>query len=198
MFQIFKKVVKSDGRTQSSEIVWPVANSNRSQLTDLLAEYGGQAFGRGLYRIIESGSLSFWNDSVSAAFPGYTGRIGCFAVDWLGRVFAVDSSRLEDAYPGVILFEPGTAEVLEIPCNLNSFHENELVNYGENALAISFYEEWISKGGAMPSLTQCIGYKKPLFLGGVDKVENLEIANLDVYWTISAQLIQQLRGTSRT
>jgi hypothetical protein len=32
-----------------------------------------------------------------------------------------------------------------------------------------------------------VGYKVPLFFGGQDAVENLELADLDIYWSISGQ-----------
>jgi Domain of unknown function (DUF1851) len=37
---------------------------------------------------------------------------------------------------------------------------------------------------------QCVGYQVPLFLGGKDSLENLEITDLDVYWSLSGQLRQ--------
>ena len=92
------------------------------------------------------------------------------------------------------MFEPGTGEALEIPCNIETFHESELIQYREEALAESFYQHWLDDGGMQPAITQCVGYKKPLFLGGRDTVDNLEVADLDVYWTVSAQLIQKTRG----
>ncbi len=39
----------------------------------------------------------------------------------------------------------------------------------------------------------CVGYKKPLFLGGSDTTDNLELAKLEVYWEISAQLLNKTR-----
>lgn len=89
------------------------------------------------------------------------------------------------------MLEPGTAEALEIPCNIETFHENELIQYREEALAASFYQQWLECGGLPPAVNQCIGYKKPLFLGGTDTVDNLEVSDLDVYWTIAGQLIQR-------
>jgi hypothetical protein len=35
--------------------------------------------------------------------------------------------------------------------------------------------------GGEPNYDQCVGYKKPLFLAGVDDVENIELSDLDVY-----------------
>jgi Domain of unknown function (DUF1851) len=37
---------------------------------------------------------------------------------------------------------------------------------------------------------QCTGYKVPLFLGGKDPAENLEVIDLEVYWSLSGQLRQ--------
>ncbi|CAE6797130.1 hypothetical protein R75461_05007 [Paraburkholderia nemoris] len=43
-------------------------------------------------------------------------------------------------------------------------------------------------------VSQCVGYKRPLFLGGADELHNLELTDLDVYWTLSSQMIAQLSG----
>ncbi|WP_277621809.1 T6SS immunity protein Tdi1 domain-containing protein, partial [Caballeronia zhejiangensis] len=48
--------------------------------------------------------------------------------------------------------------------------------------------------GAAPSYEECVGYRIPLFLGGKDVMDNLETSNLDVYWTLMAQLIRKARG----
>ena len=115
-------------------------------------------------------------------------------MDWLGRIFAADASRSEGGHSGVSMFQPGTGEVLEIPCDVDMFHQSELIEYCEEALAESFYRSWISSGGGLPAVDQCVGYKIPLFLGGVDDVQNLELCDLDVYWTISEQLIGRVRN----
>jgi len=117
-----------------------------------------------------------------------------FAYDWLGRLFAIDCTRMEEGAPAILMLEPGTGQALQIPCNLISFHENELIEYGEEALAVTFYKQWIENGGDAPMQNQCVGYKKPLFLGGKDVCENVEMVDLDVYWTITAQLIHKVRG----
>jgi hypothetical protein len=127
-------------------------------------------------------------------FRTFKDAVTSFGVDWLGRIFALDSRRRVSGRPGVTLFEPGTGQALEVPCNIESFHDEELVDYKDAALAEAFFNEWILKGGRGPSYSQCVGYKRPLFLGGVDAVENLELTDLDVYWTISAQLISKLRN----
>jgi len=163
-------------------------------LAQFFEEYGGASFEDGLYRIMRPADLPRWQARVDLGFPEHGDRVICFAYDWAGRVFALDTERLEGGRAGVVLLEPGTGEVLRIPSNLETFHDNELVEFGEAALGISFYEQWRATGGAAPDYDQCVGYRKPLFLGGVDEVENLELSDLDVYWHLMGQLIEQTRG----
>lgn len=163
-------------------------------LRELFAAFGGSSFRNGLYRVIAPADLDEWNERVCLAFPQFEGRITCFGFDWLGSTFAIDAGRIEDGQKGVVMFEPGTGEALEIPANLSTFHNSGLLEFGEAALAISFYEKWRASGGAAPRFDQCIGYRIPLFLGGSDGAENLELSDLDVYWHITGQLIQKTRG----
>jgi hypothetical protein len=92
------------------------------------------------------------------------------------------------------MFEPGTGEALKIPANIETFHDDELINFGESSLATDFYRRWQSRLNAPLAYDQCAGYKKPLFLGGVDDIENLEISDIDVYWHIVGQLILKTKG----
>lgn len=163
-------------------------------LLQFFAEYGGASFEGGLYRIMRPADLPRWQERIALAFPEFEDHIVCFGYDWAGSVFALNIERLEDGQAGVVMFEPGTGEALRIPSNLQSFHDSGLVEFGEAALGISFYEKWRASGGAAPAYDECIGYRKPLFLGGVDEVENLEASDIDVYWHIVGQLIEQTRG----
>src|SRR5437879_2848436 len=101
----------------------------------LMGEYGGATFDHGLYRLRSVPDIPKWNDIVGDAFPDYAKRISCFGYDWLGRHFALDSSRNEGDQSLVLMLEPGTGEVLEIPANFVTFHDDELVDYADAALA---------------------------------------------------------------
>jgi hypothetical protein len=162
-------------------------------LKDFFLRYAGTSFGNGLYRVVSHFHMAASDEFIAGAFPEFVGRATCFSYDWLGRLFALDFHRQEGGDFGVLMFEPGAGKVLEIPANLISFHENELINYANEALATDFYEQWLMNGGEKPNTDQCIGYKKPLFLGGGDTIKNLELANLEVYWAVSAQLISKTR-----
>jgi hypothetical protein len=49
----------------------------------------------------------------------------------------------------------------------------------------------VSAWGVAPKLNECVGYKVPSFFGGKDVLENMELSDLDVYWTLMQQLIRQ-------
>lgn len=161
---------------------------------DILIQLGGRSYNNGLYRVIRFSDIEEWNARITFAFPDFKDRIVCFAFDWLGRVFATDSERMEGGRPGVIMFEAGTGEALEIPCNIVSFHDDELINYADAALAEKSYQRWLQRGGAAPGYGQCVGCKMPLFLGGVDDLENMHVCDIDVYWHLLGQIIARTKN----
>lgn len=156
--------------------------------------YSGSSFNNGLYRVHSANQVESWNNVLSEAFPEFSKRLCCFGYDWLGRQFALDNGRVENSEPLILMLEPGTGEALEIPVSFIMFHEDELVNYANEALALDFYQAWLSSGNEAPNINQCVGYKKPLFLGGADDISNLELVDLEVYWELSSQLINKVRG----
>ena len=161
---------------------------------NLMDQLAGTSFESGLYRVIRASDVNEWNGRVAVAFPEFSGRTTCFGFDWLGRVFAVDPKRPEGGQPGVVMFEPGTGEALEVPCNIASFHDEEVIEHQGAALASDFHKRWLANGGAAPQYGQCVGYKRPLFLEGADELDNLELSDIDVYWHLMGQLIAKARG----
>ena len=95
---------------------------------------------------------------------------------------------MEEDEPHVLMLEIGAGEALNIPASISDFHNVELVECTNEALALSFFEEWKTLNPQKISYDQCIGYKVPLFLGGSDTVDNLEAIDLSVYVEICGQL----------
>ncbi|GAA2216067.1 hypothetical protein GCM10009850_115360 [Nonomuraea monospora] len=91
------------------------------------------------------------------------------------------------------MLEPGAGEVLEIPLPFSEFHEGELVEYADEALAKSFYEQWRATDAAPLGFGECVGYGVPLFLGGEDGLANLGRCDIAMYWHIAGEL---RRGTA--
>ena len=157
-----------------------------------MSAFGGASFNGGLYRVLRASDFRRWQERIAIAFPGYEDQVACFGYDWMGTAFALDSSRKVGGRPAVAMFDLGAGEVLEIPSNLDTFHDHELVYSSSAALETELYGEWLSAGGAPPSYSQCVGYQVPLFLGGADEVGNLELPDLDVYWHIIGQVLEQV------
>jgi hypothetical protein len=172
-----------------------------AEYPELADRFAGCSFENGIYRLHNARTGPRAKALVAEGFPLFATRACPFGYDWLGRQFTVDSGRHEGGEPLVLLFEPGTGEVLEIPYSFAAFHE-QLDELREPALAGSFFASWTEANpGSLPlAATQCVGYKVPLFLGGEDALENLEIIDLEVYWSVSAQLREGTRvlppGTS--
>lgn len=160
---------------------------------DFLERYQGTIFGDGIYRLHRLRDVPKWSGLVAEAFPRRSNDLLCFGCDWLGRQFALDAKRLERGMPLVLMLEPGTGQALQIPYGFRSFHNECLVEEADAALACDFFQEWREGAGISLSFDQCVGYKVPLFLGGKDTSENLEVCDLEVYWQISSQLWNKVR-----
>jgi hypothetical protein len=57
-------------------------------------------------------------------------------------------------------------------------------------LASDFFRAWAATNARELPLapTHCVGYRVPLFLGGADDVDNLELTDTCTHWQLMAQL----------
>ena len=193
-FRKFKKKFAPLPESEVSGVMWthPLL-VNSSGYSEFASVFAGTSFGGGLYRFHHENSGVNASNWLDEAFPEFRGALAPFGFDWLGRQFALDPSRVIAGEAQVMMLEPGTGYALEILASFSDFHDDVLVNQSDAALASSFFDEWQSVRNVIDSplaFTECVGYRVPLFLGGVDSVENVEVVDMDVYWALSAQLIQ--------
>ncbi|WP_208996340.1 T6SS immunity protein Tdi1 domain-containing protein [Pseudovibrio ascidiaceicola] len=158
-----------------------------------LEQYGGCSFNQGLYRAHSVAQINLWNKLIGENYPHFKGRVFCFAYDWAGRQFALDFARMEHGEPLVLLLDPATGEAFDVPTNFLEFHNQELAEDPEPALSESFFLEWLAATQHKLQPNECVGYKVPLFLGGKDELANLEVTDLEVYWTLSGQMLEQIK-----
>lgn len=159
-------------------------------------EFAGASFAGGRYRVHDEQSGPRALASVIEAFPEFNGRVRPFGYDWLGRQFVIDLARAVGDQPLVLMLEPGTGEALEIQATFVGFHDEELIDYVDAVLATEFFGSWAAEhSDSMPlGRDLCVGYRVPLFLGGRDVIENLEMSDIDVYWSVCGQLRRGIRG----
>lgn len=174
MFEKFLNYVEYDGKTSFSDT------------ESFYSALHGKSFKNGIYRLFDKDQCGERNQIVEEFFPQYAGLIDVFAYDWLGRIFGINRNK-----GTVLLFEPGTGEVLDIPANFVDFHDVEIAEYHEDSLASDFFNEWFSKSGNyILKNTECVSYKVPLFLNGNDNIDNVEVSDMNVYWEIMMPLMK--------
>jgi hypothetical protein len=193
MFSSFIATYHPSEVKREGAIALPPPGFSVAGYTDFMSKYSGQSVAGGLYRVHELEKIEIWNEILFEYFAAFRGRFSCFGFDWLGRQFALDKQRLLEGEPAVLMFEPGMGEVFEIPATFASFHNDEIINYHKEALASDFFEDWSRLHKAPLGHTECAGYKVPLFFGGQDNVENLELIDMEVYWVLIGQLLDQTR-----
>jgi len=163
---------------------------SNSQVNDLFLECGGCVFRKGVYKTHTHGSSFYWTSVIVELFQDYKDRIIPFGFDWMGRQFAVD---IRDGNK-LFMFDPATVEAFELPQDLYSFHNRELVDDGDLYFDESKYKKALTKlNRSEIDYTECVGYKVPLFLNGKDDLENLEIGDNEVYWSFQSQIYQQVK-----
>jgi hypothetical protein len=151
----------------------------------------GATFNNGLLRFhnAESGALA--EENLLEFFGERALELTPFAVDWRGRHFCrvdidgqdmairtdcafIEASTLDD-FPGTLEFlldHPGAAEVIGAP---------------------EMQEAFDALGVFGLTFTDSIGMKIPAFLGGEEELSNYEVNNMDVYWSINAQIYNQVK-----
>jgi Domain of unknown function (DUF1851) len=193
---LFERFLAEHALLPPGQVARPVWSEPRLQAAigydELAGSFAGCSFQNGLYRLHDASSGPRAQALIAEAFASFAARAYPFAFDWLGRQFALDEGRKQAGEPLVLILEPGTGLALEVPLPFSTFHDEELVDYHDAALATGFFAAWAQDHAAeLPLPTdRCAGYRVPLFLGGKDTVDNLEVVDVDVYWSICGQLRQ--------
>lgn len=155
-----------------------------SPYKDFVKKFGGKQFAQGLFSAFTQDDIKRMEKHVYKAYPKFDGKVMLFGYDWLGRIFGLSKKKGNEI---VLMFEIGTLDVLEIPCDFLTFLNDEIPNYHSECFASGYFDQWKSIGSP-PNYGRCIGYKIPLFLGGEDTLVNMENSDLDVYWYLLSEI----------
>jgi len=167
------------------------ALSNLPELRELLEKFSGMAFENGLFKIHTIGSFYLWTEITFEFFKKYKGNSYCFAFDWVGRQYAVNYSGGKTF---ILLLDPATAKVFELEADIQTFLSEELDDFKNSHLEIEKFKTLSKKIAPNLQFSQCIGFKKFLFLGGKDELDNFEVSDMEVYWELSYQIYCKTRG----
>jgi len=181
-FEKFAKVFKI---TQNCEKNIEVSNFNNIYLNEIINKFGSTSFNNGLFRIYNAKEVRHNTKKVEEAFPNAKNKIISFGRDWINREFAV---KIEEPYH-IFQFDIDFNDVLDIPVDLKTFFEEEVIEYTNSLFAEYFFYQWQKSTQNRTLLcNECVTYKIPMSLGGKDEVNNLEICDSDISWEINSQL----------
>jgi hypothetical protein len=192
MFDLFLEHYKPDSQIIEIQSKKSISKVDK-KIKVIIDQFNGFSFNRGIFRICNNTNTSLFTELAEEYFPKLKNKIKVFAFDWLGRFFALETKKVNS----ILLIEPGAGDALEIPSNIDNFFNSILIQNENEALAKSFYSEWLETNNNDLHYSDCIGYKIPLFLGGEDEVTNLETINTEVYFSICSQLWNKTRQLNK-
>lgn len=157
---------------------------------DFLNSFGGMQLRNGLFTVFRKEDIDKWNGIVADFASRFKGNTSVFGYNWLGMIFIYYTDPALDNM--IHMLDVGDNAVYEIPCSFQEFIDEELWLNPDAVVQESFFEQWLASPAAISfKYGECVGYKVPLFLNGEEEIDNLEVSDMDVYWTLMTQLIEQ-------
>jgi hypothetical protein len=183
------------------QLTKPIAG-DRPLMRDPLAKRGMEelkvgVYNNGIYTIISREEANTLLPLVESVFTGVSGNVDLFAVDWMGRIFATDAATPdENGSLVVICLDLAGPTGFYTDANFENFHNHIMVNRQESIFEMKQYREWMKSNSPPGDGVSCVGYKIPLFMGGKDEVENLELSDRSVYLHLLAQMSRAVNSPS--
>jgi hypothetical protein len=188
MFERFRGRFEIEGSSGcSGEELLALIDPLPDGLADLMIRWAGAQVGGGLYRLHVPAEMPAMTAVAHRVFPEVAERALCFSVDWLGRQYAVDVGReAANGEPLLMMLDPSAVAPVEIDSVFVDFHDDDLVEYGDDILALGLFTAWLDAGGSMPEPGRCVSYVVPAHFGGADHPDNLRTATFLDVWNDAA------------
>jgi hypothetical protein len=166
--------------------------------TGFMSQSAAPSHGNGVIKFlskVSTPSLFEWNsnDGWWSNWAQWRNRLIVFAYDWNGSLFGLDPGRKRNGNLLVNILEPDSGELLQTPHSFEEFLAHSATDEADAALSLTFYREWLDRGGETVKPGVCAGCKVPLFLNGSDTLDNLVIQNLAVYVALCGQMCTESR-----
>jgi hypothetical protein len=186
----FRQTGNDDAYLKQYNEIGLSALSNLPELSELFEKLSGKSFENGLFKIHTIGSFYLWTEMAFEYFKKYKGNSYCFAFDWVGRQYAIHYSKGKTL---ILMLDPATAEVFELEGNIESFLSDGIDDFKIDVLELEKFNTLIN---VTPNLrfSQCLGFKKILFLGGKDEINNFEAIDMEVYWELNYQIYSKTKN----
>lgn len=157
---------------------------NNDEFNKFITSYAGTTFNNGVYRIHNSISGPAAQANMEAMFPEYKNKFLLFGFSWLGKQYARSTTNPSWIY----LFDILENEVYSAEGTINFFHDTIVCE--ADILEEQTFKEWlVLHNRTSIGFSQCVEYEHPLFLGGKDEISNQSLTDMDVYLSITSQLL---------
>ena len=163
-------------------------------IDSLIAQLGGRSFGKGLFTVFDPGEKAKWEGIVLECLVSQCDlsedfSFELFGRNWNGYCYGVETS-CDD--PTILAFDVDAVEVNSLDSTLGDFLNKRIPSNCNGCLASGSYEKWLETHRAL-SRGECVGLVKPLFLGGKDDFDNMEVIDMEVHWEMTSQIWQAVR-----
>jgi hypothetical protein len=188
MFEEFEVEFEPTARAPRSGT--PVPSGGDPQLDRLFSQWEGVTFEHGLYRVHTAASAAAAKKMADEMFTGIDDYHFFFAVDWKGRQYAWCTD-----VKSVAIYEPAYGEAFDPEASIAEFHNHSLLEADREILCPAEFEQWRAASGVTDlPFDKCVGLTQPLFLGGTEDLDNMEMSDIGVYWSFTAQLRMGISG----
>jgi hypothetical protein len=154
------------------------------------------SFGNGIVRIHSENKMLRARNLIEVAFPEYGDGVVPIAKDLMGRQISVLFASATNLFGRLLLIEPGSGEAFQIDCGIEELSDVKLIAEPVNYLSFDLFKECKKRNPRISSSGQCVGFKVALFLGGSGSVDNVEVGDEQVYWSVFGQLRAKVKGLS--
>ncbi|GGM83776.1 hypothetical protein GCM10011609_19740 [Lentzea pudingi] len=165
-------------------------------LAELVTTAAGLSFGDGILRVFTDDEARRAQGLANLMWPEWAPRFRPFAQDWTGRQYVLDLRR----GAMVMLLDPGAGSVHSLDGTIPDLLDEYALEDPDTFLAQDLFTLWRTLHPEREPAGTCVGFKRPLFLGGAGDVENLEVVDEEVYWSVHGQLWAKVKdlpdGTS--
>lgn len=182
MFDEFEAEFEPTARAPRSGT--PVPSGGDPQLDRLFSQWEGVTFRHGIYRVHTAESAATAKAMANEMFTGIDDSKFFFAVDWKGRQYCWSAD-----VKSVFIYEPAYGEAFDPEMSVAEFHNRLLFEDDGELLCPGEFEQWRDASGVTDlPFDKCVGLTVPLFLGGAEDLDNLSMTDIEVYWSLTAQL----------
>lgn len=157
---------------------------NNDEFNNFITSYAGTTFNNGVYRVHNSISGPAAQANMEAMFPQYKGKFLVYGFDWVGIQYGINIIDPNTTY----LFDIIEHSVYNAKGTIDFFHDTIVCE--DDVLYEKTFKKWLlSQNRTSIGFSQCVGYDHPLFLGGKDEISNQSLIDIDVYTSITSQLL---------